>query len=88
MISFVTSLTLGSKSTLSFFGFEKSESAGLSAISSETFKEVYSLIDVNSLDVNDIILDKKYRIFFRFNSKNSVRFLVIGPHDWIYKLKF
>ena len=33
-------------------------------------------------------VDKKYRIFFRFNNRNSVRFLVIGPHDWIYKLKF
>ena len=33
-------------------------------------------------------VDKKYRIFFRFNSKNSVRFLIIRPHDWIYKIKF
>jgi toxin HigB-1 len=33
-------------------------------------------------------VDKKYRIFFRFNRKNSVRFLVIGPHDWVYKIKF
>ena len=33
-------------------------------------------------------VDRKYRILFRFNNKDSVRFLVIGPHDWIYKLKF
>jgi len=33
-------------------------------------------------------VDKKYRIFFRFNNPTSVRLLVIGPHDWIYKLKF
>jgi len=33
-------------------------------------------------------VDKKYRVFFRFNNSNSVRLLVIGPHDWIYKLKF
>ena len=31
-------------------------------------------------------VDKKYRILFRFNNKSSVRFLVIGPHDWIYKI--
>lgn len=33
-------------------------------------------------------VDKKYRIFFRFNNRHSARFLVVGPHDWIYKLKF
>jgi mRNA-degrading endonuclease RelE of RelBE toxin-antitoxin system len=33
-------------------------------------------------------VDKKYRIFFRFNNRDSIRLLVIGPHDWIYKLKF
>ncbi len=31
-------------------------------------------------------VDKKYRIFFRFNNPHSVRFLTIGSHDWIYKL--
>lgn len=33
-------------------------------------------------------VDRKYRVFFRFNNPHSVRFLVIGPHDWIYKLNF
>ncbi|OGY26423.1 MAG: hypothetical protein A2Z42_04680 [Candidatus Woykebacteria bacterium RBG_19FT_COMBO_43_10] len=33
-------------------------------------------------------VDRRYRIFFRFNNADSVRFLIIGPHDWIYKLKF
>lgn len=33
-------------------------------------------------------IDKRYRIFFRFINGNKVRFLTVGPHDWIYKLKF
>lgn len=33
-------------------------------------------------------IDKKYRIFFRFINGNKVRFLTVGPHDWIYKIKF
>ena len=33
-------------------------------------------------------IDKKYRIFFRFLEDNKVLFLTVGPHDWIYKLKF
>lgn len=33
-------------------------------------------------------IDKKYRIFFRFINSNTVYFLTVGPHDWIYKLKF
>ncbi len=33
-------------------------------------------------------VDKRYRIFFRFINRNKVRFLIVGPHDWIYKLKF
>ena len=33
-------------------------------------------------------VDRSYRVLFRFSNKDSVRFLVIGPHDWIYKLKF
>lgn len=32
-------------------------------------------------------VDKKYRIFFRFINGNTARFLTVGPHDWIYKLK-
>ena len=33
-------------------------------------------------------IDKKYRIFFRFTNGNKAIFLTVGPHDWIYKLKF
>lgn len=33
-------------------------------------------------------IDKRYRIFFRFINRNKVIFLTVGPHDWIYKLKF
>jgi mRNA-degrading endonuclease RelE of RelBE toxin-antitoxin system len=33
-------------------------------------------------------IDKRYRIFFRFINGNKVRFLTVGPRDWIYKLKF
>lgn len=33
-------------------------------------------------------IDKKYRIFFRFINGNKVRFLTVGSHDWIYKIKF
>ncbi|MEK7461828.1 MAG: type II toxin-antitoxin system RelE/ParE family toxin [Patescibacteria group bacterium] len=35
-----------------------------------------------------IRVDKSYRIIFRFINGNTVLFLTIGPHDWIYKLKF
>ncbi|MDO8436401.1 MAG: type II toxin-antitoxin system RelE/ParE family toxin [bacterium] len=33
-------------------------------------------------------IDKRYRIVFRFINGNKVLFLIIGPHDWIYKFKF
>ena len=33
-------------------------------------------------------INKRYRILFRFINKNKVLFLTVGPHDWIYKLKF
>ncbi|MFQ5661826.1 MAG: type II toxin-antitoxin system RelE/ParE family toxin [Candidatus Paceibacteria bacterium] len=33
-------------------------------------------------------VDRKYRVFFRFIGKNKALFLTIGPHDWIYKIKF
>jgi len=35
-----------------------------------------------------IRIDKSYRILFRFVNGNTVLFLTVGPHDWIYKLKF
>lgn len=33
-------------------------------------------------------IDKNYRVLFRFIDKNKVLFLTVGPHDWIYKIKF
>ncbi len=33
-------------------------------------------------------IDKQYRIFFRFLAANRVLFLTVGPHEWIYNLKF
>lgn len=33
-------------------------------------------------------IDKRYRIIFRFIGGNKVLFLTVGPHDWIYKIKF
>lgn len=33
-------------------------------------------------------VDRKYRVVFKFLDKNTVVFLNIGPHDWIYKIKF
>ena len=35
-----------------------------------------------------IRIDKSYRIVFRFIDGNTALFLTVGPHDWIYKLKF
>lgn len=39
-------------------------------------------------DVWSIRVDRRYRIAFRFIDGNTVLFLTVGPHDWIYKLKF
>ena len=33
-------------------------------------------------------INKKYRVVFRFIDNNTILFLTIGPHDWIYKIKF
>jgi len=33
-----------------------------------------------------IRIDKKYRILFRFVDGDSVLFLTVGSHDWIYSL--
>lgn len=33
-------------------------------------------------------IDRKYRVFFKFIGSNKVLFLTVGPHDWVYKLKF
>ena len=31
-------------------------------------------------------IDKSYRIAFKFLENNMVRFLTVGPHDWIYRV--
>lgn len=33
-------------------------------------------------------IDKSYRIIFRFIERNKILFLTVGPHNWIYKIKF
>ncbi len=33
-------------------------------------------------------IDKSYRIIFRFLEKDKVLFLNVGPHNWIYRIKF
>ena len=33
-------------------------------------------------------IDKKYRVIFRFINKSNILFLTVGPHGWIYKIKF
>ncbi len=33
-------------------------------------------------------IDKKYRIIFRFLGGGKVLFLVVGPHDWVYRIHF
>ncbi|MBI4088641.1 type II toxin-antitoxin system RelE/ParE family toxin [Candidatus Kaiserbacteria bacterium] len=39
-------------------------------------------------EVWSIRVDRKYRIAFRFIDGDTTLFLTVGPHDWIYKLKF
>ena len=41
-----------------------------------------------SKEVWSFRIDKRYRIIFRFLDKNKVVFLTVGPHDWIYRIKF
>ena len=41
-----------------------------------------------SREVWSFRIDIKYRIIFRFLNDNTVAFLTVGPHDWIYKIKF
>ncbi len=33
-------------------------------------------------------VDKSYRIIFRFIDRDTVLFLTVGSHDWVYKIKF
>lgn len=39
-------------------------------------------------EVWSIRVDRRYRIVFRFIDGDTALFLTVGPHDWIYKLKF
>ena len=39
-------------------------------------------------EIWSIRVDRKYRIVFRFVDGKTALFLTVGPHDWIYKLKF
>jgi len=39
-------------------------------------------------EVWSIRVDRKYRIVFRFVDGDTALFLTVGPHDWIYRLKF
>ena len=39
-------------------------------------------------EVWSIRVDRRYRIAFRFIDGDTALFLTVGPHDWIYKLKF
>ncbi|MDP3883125.1 MAG: type II toxin-antitoxin system RelE/ParE family toxin [Candidatus Staskawiczbacteria bacterium] len=41
-----------------------------------------------SKEVWSFRVDKRYRIVFRFMGREKVVFLTVGPHDWIYKIKF
>jgi len=33
-------------------------------------------------------IDKSYRVIFKFLEKDTVLFLNVGPHDYIYKIEF
>ncbi len=33
-------------------------------------------------------VDKKYRVVFRFEDHETVVLLAVGPHDWIYRLRW
>lgn len=39
-------------------------------------------------EVWSIRVDRRYRIAFRFIDGETALFLTVGPHDWVYKLKF
>ena len=45
-------------------------------------------LEPKSKEVWSFRVDKKYRIIFRFIDRNKSIFLTVGPHDWIYKIKF
>jgi mRNA-degrading endonuclease RelE of RelBE toxin-antitoxin system len=33
-------------------------------------------------------IDKRFRVIFRFINQNTILFLTVGPHDWVYRAKF
>lgn len=39
-------------------------------------------------EVWSIRVDRRYRIVFRFIDGDTALFLTVGPHDWIYQLRF
>lgn len=45
-------------------------------------------LEPKSHEVWSFRIDKKYRVIFRFIGANKALFLTMGPHDWIYKIKF
>jgi len=45
-------------------------------------------LEPKSKQVWSFRIDKRYRIFFRLTDGSKVLFLTVGPHDWVYKLKF
>lgn len=45
-------------------------------------------LEPKNKEVWSIRVDRRYRIVFRFINGNTVIFLTVGPHDWIYKLRW
>ena len=45
-------------------------------------------LEPKSHEVWSFRIDKRYRIIFRFIGANKALFLTLGPHNWIYKIKF
>ncbi len=45
-------------------------------------------LDPKSQQIGSFRVDKKYRVVFKIAVGDKVHFLTIGPHDWIYKIKF
>lgn len=39
-------------------------------------------------EVRSFRIDRSYRVIFRFFGNNKVLFLTVGPHDWVYRLRF
>lgn len=39
-------------------------------------------------EVRSFRIDRSYRVIFRFLGGGKVLFLTVGPHDWVYRLRF